>query len=86
MSERYYQEIAGLQRYFAEQIKTFPSIEITDEQRRRGIDALPEIYRSLNKFAFDKWLMERNYELSYDQACNAMFAALREKAEQTNNL
>lgn len=81
MSERYYQEIADLQEYFETQIADFPSISITEEQKRIGIDALPEVYRSLNSFAFNKWLTERNYELSYNQACNAMFAALEKKAK-----
>lgn len=82
MSERYYQEIADLQKYFEAQIATFPPIQISEEQKRVGIDALPEVYRSLNLFAFNKWLTERNYELSYNQACNAMFAALEKKTEQ----
>ena len=81
MSERYYQEIADLQEYFEAQIAGFPSISITEEQKRIGMDALPEVYRSLNSFAFNKWLTERNYELSYNQACNAMFAALEKKAK-----
>lgn len=82
MSERYYQEIADLQKYFEAQITAFPPVSITEEQRRGGIDALPEVYRILNSFAFNKWLIERNYELSYNQVCNAMFAALEKKAEQ----
>lgn len=81
MSDRYNQEIVDLKIFFAEQTAAFPPIEITDEQRRVGIDALPEAYRSLNLSAFNKWLTERNYELSYNQSCIAMFAALHEKRE-----
>jgi uncharacterized phage infection (PIP) family protein YhgE len=80
MSKRYCQEIADLQKYFAEQIANLPAIEITAEQRQTGIDGLPEVYRKLNQFAFHKWLEEKNYELSYNQACNAMFAALEAKS------
>jgi len=75
-SEMYYQQIKDLQEWYELQLKSFPVLNISEADYKKGIDALPEAYRQLNLTAFNKWLNEKNYELSYSQSCSALFAAM----------
>ncbi len=74
MSPRYEQEITDLSAWFETAMDGLPSITMTEAQYSRGTDALPEgEYCHLVAKAFSLWLNDRNYELSYNQICNAFF-------------
>jgi len=44
-----------------------------------GWDALPESYQYMMKRIFETALVEQNYELSYNQTCNALNQAFKIK-------
>jgi hypothetical protein len=75
MSPHYRNQIADLTDWFAVRLKTMGPPRPTEQERIRGVDALPERYRKLTAEAFQVWLAERNYELSYNQLCIAFFMA-----------
>lgn len=77
-SQLYRQQIIDLTEWFTVRLRRMPFIRPTEAQKVRGIDALPQPYRDLAKEAFDLWLAERSYELSYNQMCIAFWSALPE--------
>lgn len=78
MSERYTQEIEALKEWFKENLSSFPALDLTQDEFKAGTDSLKDGYAAIVSYAFWKWLYERNYELSYNQGCNAFFQAVRE--------
>ena len=72
----YVDHVDDLTAWFSKRLNLLSPVVYTREERDVGIDALPKHIRGLAKQAFDVWLKERNYELSYQQTCMAMFAAI----------
>jgi len=81
----YHQQIADLTEWFEIKLRTLGIFEVTPHMRIRGVDVIPEPWKSLTKEAFDLWLSERSYELSYNQMCCAFFVAL-EQSEKAVHL
>ena len=78
LSERYQKQIEDLTEYFKLRLPACGSINLTDDERKAGVDSLPEssLAAALVRSACTEWLLTRNYELSYNQVCCAFFAAL----------
>lgn len=72
-SQRYTEQIDLLASWFFERLTTRPPINITPDQRQRGVDAIPEVKDWVDE-AFQLWL-SRGYELSYNQMNAGFFKA-----------
>lgn len=83
MSHNYETQIKLLTEWFKERLANLPSFTMTKAELRQGTDALKEEYASLVVEAMREWLEERHYELSYNQMCNAFFAAGHEANKLT---
>jgi len=78
MNEKYILMIELLTHWYEENIKYFPSIKLTEEGYKAGTDSIKEKeYIAVINHAFHKFLYEFKYELSYNQSCNAFFAAMK---------
>jgi hypothetical protein len=73
--EDYIKQINDLREWFKNELKSFPVLEMSRASYRGGVDSLPENYRQLTNRAFNVWLDEKRYELSYNQMCQAFFRA-----------
>ena len=78
MSELYEQQIKDLTAWFKDRIAAFDPFDMTRGDYKAGIDKLPKNYHGLTTEAFDLWLSEKHYELSYNQMCKAFFGAALE--------
>lgn len=76
-SERYTSEVEALTDYFKERLPACGPVVLTRDQYRAGTDSLDGLHKMLVSGAFVEWLAKRSYELSYNQGCNAFFAAAR---------
>lgn len=77
MSDRYQKEVADLIEWYAARLPVCGPLQITEDDYRRGTDALTGMHLHLAQSAFIEWLAMRNYELSYNQCCSAFFAAAK---------
>lgn len=75
MSDLYIKQINDLQEWYEKELEKLPEFTMTEAEYKNGVDSLPEPYLSLTTEAFNEWLKEKNYELSYYQTCNAFFQA-----------
>lgn len=75
MSGRYSKEVADLRAWFAERLPALGPFTMSRDDYQAGVDKLPETHRDLRNQATNEWLTERDYELSYNQMCQAFFAA-----------
>lgn len=76
---RYEDEIADLIAYFKKQLVAHESFNMTEEEYQNGWASLPsDSLKDIARKAFDKWMSERSYELSYKQVCVSFFQAARE--------
>lgn len=76
MSRRYGEEIDCLKEwFFARLAARSEPLTITNDQRRIGIDAMPDDIKAMANEAFNERLAE-GYELSHNQMCVAFFAAV----------
>ncbi len=73
--EDYIKQINDLREWFKSEMKYFPILEMSQSEYSGGVDYLPENYGQLRDRAFNIWLNERHYELSYNQMCQAFFRA-----------
>ncbi len=78
MSPKYHQQTEELRDWFKAKLAARPEVVLTKSEYSAGTDSLKEPHAPLTKQAFDEWLDQRNYELSYSQMCNGFFAAARE--------
>lgn len=76
MSERYKQEITDLQAWFEKRLQG-EQVTLTEAEYQAGTDSLPEPFKRMVQTAFDEWLTERRYELSYNQMCKGFFGAAK---------
>lgn len=76
-SQRYTDEIEALTEYFKERLPACGPVALTREEYQTGTDSLTGLHKMLVGGAFVEWLAKRKYELSYNQGCNAFFAAAR---------
>lgn len=74
-SREYGKEIDILAAWFHDKIEPWQHMEISEEQRKNGVDDIPEILKEITLEAFREWGRSRSYELSYNQTCIAFFAA-----------
>jgi hypothetical protein len=75
VSDKYKQQIADLTDWFVERLPALGPVVLTEGEHKVGVDSLSGDHAELAREAFDVWLSERRYELSYNQTCNAFFAA-----------
>lgn len=73
--ESYTKQINDLREWFKNEMKFFPVLEMSQAEYKGGTDNLPENYALLRDRAFNIWLNEKRYELSYNQMCVAFFRA-----------
>ncbi len=78
MSPMYHKQIADARDWFKIEMATLPVFVPSEAEYVNGIDRLNEPYAALTKRAFDEFLNNRNYELSYNQLSLAFFAAADE--------
>jgi hypothetical protein len=84
MTDEYTTQVSDLTAWFAERLPALPTLSLTWAQYTRGVDALPQgQHLHLVHEAMATWLKERNYELSYNQMCQAFFAAAKETGKFT---
>lgn len=76
-SQRYTDEMEALTEYFKERLPVCGPVTLTRDEYGAGTDSLTGLHKLLVGGAFVEWLAVRNYELSYNQGCNAFFAAAR---------
>lgn len=73
----YNQQIDDLCTWFTERLEKLPVVTMSAVDYSRGTDSLTGEHAAMVKEAFDVWLTERNYELSYNQICMAFFFVAR---------
>jgi hypothetical protein len=78
MSKRYKQEVADLSQWFLDKMAPLPPLKVSQAQVNIGTDMLKGQWKTLVKTAFDSWLNEREYELSYNQMNVAFWWAAKE--------
>jgi hypothetical protein len=78
MTTLYYQQITDLTNWLKVRLPALGPFSPTPHQRIIGLDVFPEPFKKLQQEAFELWLSEREYELSYSQVCNAFFLALED--------
>ena len=78
MSENYTKQINDLIQWFAERLPNLEQLKLTEAEYKIGVDSLKDYHAKLRDAAFIEWLTMRNYELSYNQVCNAFFAAAKQ--------
>jgi len=71
---RYADEVAALTAWFRPKLEG-QTLRISAAQHHQGTDGLPEPFHGMVTEAFDEWLYNRNYELSYNQMCVAFYGA-----------
>jgi hypothetical protein len=77
-SDNYQKQVNDLRAWFATRLPALGPIELSHAEIEGGIDSLTGEHKNLTDTAFNEWLTERNYELSYNQMCNAFFEAVCE--------
>lgn len=77
MSERYQKEVSDLVDWYAARLPACGPLSLTQDEYKRGTDALTGNHATLARAAFVEWLAMRNYELSYNQCCSAFFEAAK---------
>jgi hypothetical protein len=77
-SERYTSEVSALADWLAERLPALGPLRVTSAEFLVGTDSLADPHAALCDEAFRHWLDIRKYELSYNQMCNAFFAAARD--------
>lgn len=77
MPPEYYKHAKDLEQWFTDRLPALGKFKITYTELQRGCDSLSEPWQSLVKEAFDYWLSECRWELSYRQMCCAFFAAAK---------
>ena len=77
MSPLYEKQVADLTEWFKSRISNLGKVEMSREDYRAGTDKLPDRFKPVIKEAINTWETERGYELSYNQLCQAFFAAGR---------
>lgn len=75
MSGRYSEEVDALRDWYAERLPALGPFTMTQGDYNAGTDRLPHSHSHLPRKAFNEWLTDRQYELSYNQSCQAFFAA-----------
>lgn len=78
MSPNYHQQIEELRDWFKAKLAALPEVVLTKYEYSAGTDSLKAPHAPLTKQAFDEWLAQRNYELSYNQMCSGFFTAARD--------
>jgi hypothetical protein len=74
-SELYNKQVTDLTAWFTVRLNDTPRRSISKSDYLMGVDSLPEQLSVIVKEAFDTWIRDRKYELSYNQMCNAFFQA-----------
>lgn len=77
MSGRYSQEVTDLTKWFELRLPEAGPFTMSRDDYQAGVDNLPESHQWLVTKAMNKWLTDRSYELSYNQMCQAFFAAAK---------
>lgn len=72
---RYTEEVGQLTGWFRNRLEPLNAFQMTEEDYQRGVDKLPKNLNALTREAFQHWLTQRKYELSYSQTCSAFFGA-----------
>lgn len=75
MSGRYSKEVDDLRVWLAERLPALGPFTMTRDDYQAGVDKLPQTHTELRREATNEWLTARDYELSYNQMCQAFFAA-----------
>lgn len=75
MRGRYSEEVDALKAWYAERLPALGPFTMSQSDYDAGIDSLPESHTGLAQEAFNEWITNRKYELSYNQSCQAFFAA-----------
>lgn len=75
--DNYRQQVLDLKEWFKKRLQG-ETVTLTTEEYASGTDSLPEPFKRMVQVAFDEWLTERKYELSYNQMCLAFFHAAQE--------
>lgn len=75
----YNDRVLELTEWFEERLPEGGLITISQDEYEVGIDSFSPVgfHGKLRMQAFDHWLRERHYELSYNQMCIAFFQAAR---------
>lgn len=79
-SDNYIKQVSDLTTWFSNIIIDLPDLELTEHQTHEGTDSISKTniyYRKVIDLAFDIWLKQKNYELSYNQLNSAFFTALK---------
>lgn len=77
MSGRYSKEVNDLIAWFEERLPEKGAFVMSQADYQTGVDALKSPQHSLVNVAFTEWLSARQYDLSYNQTCQAFFAAAK---------
>ena len=75
MSGRYSEEVDALRQFFTERLPELGSFTMSQSDYSAGVDKLGFPRDALIEIASAEWLASRNYELSYNQMCQAFFGA-----------
>ena len=75
MNDKYQAMTSEAQEWLAGHLSTCTPVTITDDQYRRGVDAMTEELQAIARQCFDEFLADRRSELSYSQLCHAFFSA-----------
>lgn len=82
MTPFYHKMVAELKDYLKGKIKALPSFQMHENEVKIGVDALtvcaPKRYGEIIDEAHKFFLERRQYELSYNQMCQAFFDAADE--------
>lgn len=79
MSGRYSKEVDDLREWFKERLAQMPRLILSRADYEAGVDKLMHpSHALLISHANVEWASNRRYELSYNQMCQAFFAAARD--------